>query len=186
MSEQAGRDNGPSTNRNNEPVVDPTSNVYELVNSAMRRQDDLRDKDAQHVREMLAIRAEHQAKLQTAESARIDAIRAVDTTAVQQAAQVSAQQATILAAQVATSAETLRTQVAAAAQASTIALAAALEPIIKDVADLRRVQYEQAGQKAQVGEAKVDQRGGTATIIAVAGVLIAILALIASVVLTGP
>jgi hypothetical protein len=49
-------------------------------------------------------------------------------------------QATTLVAQVAASAETLRTQVAAAATAATTALAAALEPIQKDIADLRRVQ----------------------------------------------
>jgi hypothetical protein len=59
-----------------------------------------------------------------------------------------------LATQVATSAETLRNQVAAAATAQTIALAAALEPIIKDIADLRRAQYEAQGQKTQVVETR--------------------------------
>jgi len=69
-------------------------------------------------------------------------------------------------------AETLRNQVAAAAQASTVALAAALEPIQKDIADLRRVQYEQQGQKSAV----VEQRSSTSDLrnlwIGVLGVLI--------------
>lgn len=33
---------GPSTDRNNEPVVDPTKNVLDLVTAAIKRQDDLR------------------------------------------------------------------------------------------------------------------------------------------------
>jgi len=44
--------------------------------------------------------------------------------------------------------------VQAAATAATVALAAALEPIIKDIADLRRAQYEAQGQKTQVIEAR--------------------------------
>jgi hypothetical protein len=152
------------------PVVDPTRNVLDLVAAGNRRQDDLRQVEASHVREIIALRAEervkelvalermeeiraaHALELRKAEAARIDAIRAVDVGAVQQAAEVQATQATTLAAQVATSAETLRTQVAAAASAATIALAAALEPVQKDIADLRRAQYEAQGQKTQVIE----------------------------------
>lgn len=89
---------------------------------------------------------------QRAESARLDAIRKVDAAAVAKASEVATTQAQTLATQVATSAETLRTQVAAAASAATIALAAALEPVQKDIADLRRVQYEAQGQKTSVVE----------------------------------
>jgi hypothetical protein len=151
-------------------VVDPTKNVLDLVDSAIQRQDDLRALEARHTREIVDLRAEqrhdqieslekiegmranHQKELREAEADRINAIRAVDVGAVQQAATVSATTATTLAAQVATSAETLRTQVAAAAGAQTIALAAALEPVQKDIADLRRAQYEAQGQKTQVVE----------------------------------
>lgn len=136
------------------PVVDPTQNVLDLVNAAIQRQDDLRESESRHVREIAGLRAEYTAELRKAETARIDAIRAVDVGAVNRAAEVSAQQATTLAAQVATSAETLRTQVAAAATAATVALAAALEPIQKDIADLRRAQYEAQGVKAQTGETR--------------------------------
>lgn len=76
--------------------------------------------------------------------------------AVNRAAEVSAQQATTLAAQVATSAETLRTQVAAAAAAATVALSAALEPIQKDIQDLRKAQYEAQGKSVQTGETRLN------------------------------
>lgn len=138
------------------PVLDPTKNVLDLVEAAIKRQDDLRELTAAHQREMAAMRHDYERELREAETARIDAIRAVDVGAVNRAAEVSATQATTLATQVATSAETLRAQVAAAAQAATTALAAALEPIQKDIADLRKTQYEQAGQRAQVGESRLN------------------------------
>jgi hypothetical protein len=135
---------------------DPTGNVISLVREAMKRQDDLRDLVAAHAADIASLRAEYDTKLREAETARINAIRAVDIGAVSRAAEVSAAQATTLAAQVATSAETLRTQVAAAATAATVALAAALEPIQKDIADLRRAQYEAQGQKTQVVESRLN------------------------------
>ena len=166
----AGGSLGPATDSKNIPVIDPTENVRELVSAEVKRQDDLREAEAahrreveemrgvylkaerDHLRELADVRAGYADSLREAESKRIDAIRAVDVGAVAAAAQVQATQATTLAAQVATSAETLRNQVAAAATAQTVALAAALEPIIKDIADLRRAQYEAQGQKTQVVE----------------------------------
>jgi hypothetical protein len=138
--------------------TDPTTNVISLVEAAMKRQDDLRNLEARHVGELAELRAHYDQKLREAETARIDAIRAVDVGAVNRAAEVAATQANTLAAQVATSAETLRTQVAAAATAATTALAAALEPIQKDIADLRRAQYEAQGQKTQVVESTTGDR----------------------------
>jgi len=137
-------------------VGDPTRNVLSLVRSAIQRQDDLREAAERHVRDMSTLRAVYDTKLREAETARIDAIRAVDVGAVNRAAEVSAQAAATLATQVAVSAETLRTQVAAAAAAATTALAAALEPIQKDIADLRRAQYEAQGVKAQTGETRLN------------------------------
>jgi len=137
------------------PAIDPTTNVKSDIAQAVKRLDDLRQMDREHTREMMELRARHTAEMRKAEADRIDAIRTVDVAAVRAAAEVSATQATTLAAQVATSAETLRNQVAAAATAATVALAAALEPIQKDIADLRRVQYEQQGAK----QGGVDLRG---------------------------
>lgn len=156
-----GSSEGPATDSQNVPVIDPTANVRELVEAAIQRQDDLRRVEAEHIREIIQLRAfiaevrdKHASELRSAEAQRIDAIRAVDVGNVSRAAEVQAAQAATLAAQVSTSAETLRNQVAAAASAQSIALTAALEPIIKDIADLRRAQYEALGQKAQVVEGR--------------------------------
>jgi len=178
------------------PVIDPTANVLQLVEAAIRRQDDLRQAEKEHVAEVLrlrgvqrkhdlanvkdvaALRAAHARELREAEAGRIDAIRAVDVGAVNRAAEVAATQAATLAAQVATSAETLRNQVAAAATAQTVALAAALEPIIKDIADLRRAQYEALGQKAQVVESRAGTGAVAGYIIGGIGALVALVTLL--------
>jgi len=143
------------------PAIDPTANVTAQLLAAVTRLDDLRESEALHVREIMALHDEHAKELRRAEAARIDAIRTVDVAAVRAAAEVSATQATTLAAQVSTSAETLRNQVQAAATAATVALAAALDPIQKDIADLRRAQYEQQGQR----QSGVDSRALLASVI---------------------
>jgi len=143
---------GAATDASGRAVLDPTKNVLDLVEAAIKRQDDLRVAEAKHLREVAEIRARHAGELRELETARLNAIREVDIVAVQRAAEVATTQATTLANQVALSAEAMRTQVAAAAQAATTALAAALEPIQKDIADLRRAQYEAQGQKTQVVE----------------------------------
>jgi hypothetical protein len=151
------------------PVIDPTQNVLDLVNAAIKRQDDLREMQSAHVtqlgqlredhaRYITELRAQYGTELRQAETARIDAIRAVDVGAVNRAAEVSATQAATLATQVATSAEALRGQVEAARQQTATALAAALEPIQKDIQDLRRAQYEAQGQKTQVVETSATTR----------------------------
>jgi hypothetical protein len=152
---------GAATDSFGRAVLDPTKNVLDLVQAAITRLDDLNNSYREHYNlrfvqmdERLDREFSHISELRKAESDRIDAIRAVDVGNVAAAAAVSATQATTLAAQVATSAETLRNQVAAAATASTVALGAALDPIQKDIADLRRAQYEQQGQKAQVSESR--------------------------------
>lgn len=170
------RSPGPSGDRYGAPVTDPTKNVLDLVNAATQRQDDLRGLESKHLRELADLRAHYDARLREAETARIDAIRAVDVGAVNRAAEVSATQAQTLATQVAVSAETLRTQVAAAATAASTALSAALEPIQKDIADLRRAQYEAQGQKTQVIETRDVNTAKTLnvnTVMAVMSVLLA-------------
>lgn len=165
---------GPGVDAAGRTVVDPTKNVMDVVAAAVQRIDDLRTAADNHFREVSALRAEYDRRLRDAETARIDAIRAVDVGAVNRAAEVSAQQATTLAAQVATSAETLRTQVAAAATAATVALAAALEPIQKDIADLRRAQYEAQGVKAQSG----DTRTNMTAVVGAIGVAVLIISVV--------
>ena len=166
-------------------LLDPTKNVLDLVEAAIKRQDDLREMESSHVREVAQLRAEYQAELREAESARIDAIRAVDVGAVNRAAEVAATQASTLAAQVSTSAETLRNQVSAAAAAQTVALSAALEPIIKDIADLRRAQYEAQGQKTQVVEQRASSGAIVGYFVGALGVLVSIGALVVLIVSQG-
>lgn len=174
--------NGPAVDRHGDEVIDPTKNVLDLVTAAIQRQDDLRKAESIHIREIVTLRADYDEKLRAAETARIDAIRAVDVGAVNRAAEVAATQALTLATQVSTSAETLRNQVATAATASTVALAAALEPVQKDIADLRRAQYEQQGQKAQVSESRDSTTAKQGSVIVAIYALMFIVALAAFVV----
>ncbi len=172
MSEFAHESKGPATDRFNSPVVDPTQNVLDLVAAAIKRQDDLRAAESMHVRELALLRAEYQEELRAAETARIDAIRAVDVAAVQQAATAAETRATALAAQVAASAEAMRSQVAAAASAAATSLAAALEPVQKDIADLRRAQYEAQGQKTQTVENRSSNQLVVGAVAAIGGLLV--------------
>ena len=71
----------------------------------------------------------------------------------------------------ATSAETLRAQVEATRAQTAIALEAALQPLKIDVADLRRVQYEQQGQRAAVVDTTAERRASIGQIAAVAAVI---------------
>jgi hypothetical protein len=147
---------GPGVDAEGRPVIDPTQNVLDLVDAAIRRQDDLREAESRHVREVAALHVSYgeklrlvETELRTAESRRIDAIRAVDVAAVQRTAEVAG-----------VTAETLRANVAATATAAATALANALEPILKSIADLQRAQYETQGGRAQVVEQR-DIRGET-------------------------
>ena len=138
---------------------DPTQNVLDLVNAAIARVDDLRESETRHQSEVARLLVDRVEAMMTAESNRINAIRAVDVDAVREATKAATAQAATLAAQVAQAAEAMRTQVGATASAATTALAAALEPIIKDVAELRRAQYEAQGQKTQIVETQA--KGGS-------------------------
>jgi protein-tyrosine-phosphatase len=155
---------GPAVDASGSPVVDPTANVLQLVEAAVQRIDDMATLRAQHTRELMERDREHAAQLRQAETSRLDAIRAVDVGAVQRAAEVQAQVANALATQVATSADAFR-----------VALSAQLEPLQRDIADLRKTQYEQAGQKIQVVESRAqtgESRLNINTVIILIGLVI--------------
>ncbi len=115
------------------PVIDPTENVIALTAAANKRQDDLRtvtrelvDRDLAHIKELAAIRAEHQRALDAKESGRLDAIRQVDREEVIKAAASAQQAIATLAASTSTVAETLRAaqaQIAAASENRQVAFA---------------------------------------------------------------
>lgn len=140
------------------PEVDPTKNVLDLVQAAVRRIDDLRlaenkrledlaTSEREHVRELLALRASHSRELTVAEANRIDAIRAVDVNAVTVASERANQSAQVLAANVATSAETLRTLVSTSAMTLAQQLTQTITPITDRIALLEKAQYEGAGKE---------------------------------------
>jgi hypothetical protein len=179
---------GPGTDAAGRPVLDPTENVKDLMEAAIQRVDDLREMQTKHLENTINLLTKHDVEVDTlrsyfgkelreAESKRIDAIRAVDVAAVQRAAEVADLRASTLAAQVAQSAEALRIQVAAVAQASATELTRALEPIQRAIDDLRKSQYEAQGQKTQVVEA----RGSNTTLIAIAAVGISFMLLLLAV-----
>jgi biotin carboxyl carrier protein len=168
---------GPGVDRSGNSVVDPTANVVRDIKAAVQRLDDLREADrryleaeTRHLHEIQVLQGDHARELRTAESARLDAIRAVDAAAVQRAADVAGVVATTLANQVATSAEALRTQVTATAAAQTAALTASLEPIKTDLAGVIAKQYVAQGAKAQDQEGTVDRRASAGLLVAVASV----------------
>lgn len=172
---------GPGVDALGQPVIDPTKNVDALVEAAIKRQDDLREVAAAHLRELAELRASYDRELREAESQRIDAIRAVDVEAVRQAAAVAATQATVLASQLAATAEAARTAVQAASTASDINLRTALEPIQKDIQDLRKAQYEAQGVRTQAVETMTGGRSTTLIVIAAVSVLVAVISLATSV-----
>ena len=153
--------NGAAVDSEGRPTPDPTKNVLDLVEAAIKRIDDLNTAYREHYRDrFIDVEARitrefnYTAELRKAEAERINAIRSVDVQALQQATSAAEIRATALATQVAASAEAMRSQVAAAASAAESSLKSALEPIQKDIADLRRAQYEQQGQRAQVTETR--------------------------------
>jgi len=173
---------GPGVDAAGRPVIDPTENVKSLTEAAVRRLDDLANMRTHYSDRLEAQRAifesrlrEADRELRKAESDRIDAIRAVDVGAVQRAAEVSAAQA-----------EALRNTVAAAAAAAATALGAALDPIQKDIADLRRAQYEAQGQKAQVVETRASAGSVYGLIGAVGGLILLAIAVVGFVITNSP
>jgi len=160
------------------PVIDPTQNVLDLVDAAIARQDDLRAMESRHLREVMDMRAKYDEMLREAETARINAIRAVDVGAVNRAAEVAAAAASALAAQVTASADAMRNTVLAAATSARAELAAAIEPIRKDIDDLRKTQWAAQGGRANVvetREARGDSRLNVNTLIMAGSLLLAVL-----------
>jgi hypothetical protein len=150
---------GPGVDASGQAVIDPTKNVLDLVRAETKRQDDLREADSRHTREIIALHAQHEADLRKAEAKRLNAIRSVDVQAVASAASVQLSQAEAIAKQVSDTAEAARQAMAAAATANATSLRAEIAPLQKDIADLRQSQYEGVGAKTQVTEGQA--RSGT-------------------------
>jgi len=127
-------------------VFDPTKNVLQLVEAAVKRLDDLRDAEARRINEQMALRAEYDAKLASAESARLDAIRVVDVNAVAVATERTNLAATVLAKQVSDSAEALRSMVATTASTIATQLADLTTRLTDRIGLLEASKYESKGR----------------------------------------
>lgn len=158
---------GPGVDASGQAVIDPTRNVLDLVRMSNQRQDDLRIMEARHIREIIEIRNTHDIELRVAEARRIDAIRLVDQASVTRAAEVASEAVMTLAAQVPVTADAVRAT-----------LAAALHPIISDVQELRRVQYEQQGQRAATVEGRGMRTDSRTLLFAILGLIVSIAVLI--------
>lgn len=128
--------------------IDPTKNVLQLVEAAVKRADDLAAAEARRVNEIMDLRAEYTEKLSLAESKRIDAIRAVDVNAVAIASERAAAQAAVLQNQVNASAEALRSLVATTAAAIAQQLSQLTSQFNDRIAALEKSQYEIRGTGA--------------------------------------
>jgi uncharacterized iron-regulated membrane protein len=136
------------------PVIDPTENVIALTKAEAHRQDDLRKAERRyfmaqlrHVEKVGKYRTQHQAKMDAAESARIDSIRQID---MQATAATNAQQLTAiqtLAASTTASAEALRTAVANTATTIATQLSSTVAEFNKRLAALEQLSSERLGQQ---------------------------------------
>jgi len=146
------------------PVIDPTKNVLDLVEAAVKRLDDMTILRGQLVEEkilrlereqallvtMATLRAEHQKDLDTLEAKRLDAVRSVDQLAVKTEADRSAAAITALANAAATTAETLRSAVNTSATNLATQLTNTVNAITERIAALEKSSYTGQGKQAVV------------------------------------
>jgi hypothetical protein len=155
---QSGTSGGPSTDRDNRPVEDPTANVKALTAAAITAESALRVMSTGYQDKIADLRDRHYAEMRNAETARIDAIRLVDTGNVARAAEVSAAQATALAASVIQSAEALRVSNEQSRVQTAAALNTAMTPVLAQLESLRQTQFQQQGEKSAQAEGTGDDR----------------------------
>lgn len=135
--------------------TDPSKNVKERLQDAVKRQDDLRRVEFRGIRNEVSLEVksvQHEIKdfksfikkINKAETKRINAIRAVDVGSVAVANAAAENRAT-----------TLAKQVTDTATAANVSLKAETDPIRKSIDDLRQSQWTIAGSTAE-GREKTD------------------------------
>ena len=167
------------------------SHLREVLDLRTDRADDLRGMELRHSRETLMTRLSHEREVRANEAKRLDAILAnVSETALTTAAAAETR-ATTLANTVALSADAMRAQVAAAAQASNDTLDRRFDPIQKSIDEIRRFQFETQGGKQQVVEthAKSNSAGlwagiAIAAFVGFNGLMLTIAGIVATIMLT--
>lgn len=136
--------------------VDPSTNVMDLVNAANRRQDDLRNAEASHIREIMALRAEQDKESRKYESGRLDSIRQVDREEVNKRAADANVAIATLAEQTRGLSTTLAKQVTEAATATEVRFSAFQNDTNKRLSSLETAASERIG-KQQVSDPQLDR-----------------------------
>lgn len=172
-----GQSKGPSTDRHNSPVVDPTPNVMELVAAANKRQDDLRDAAKElsdtkhrHQKELMKIARDtqkcdatkdrvHAKEMRKAESQRLDAIRRVDREDSNKRASDAQTAIGTLAKATSDAAEALRQQVASVERQVTLQRTADMAESNKRIGALELASSEGKGKQAVSDPALADLVG---------------------------
>lgn len=144
------------------PIYDPSANVLLLIESANRRQDDLRaageklseaeikrfNAELGCIKEVAKLRARHDKQLRKSEAKRLDSIRQVDISAVNTAAQEVRTSITALAKTTSDTAEVLRSTVASTADRLAKQNSETMEGFNKRVAALELSAAQGMGKQA--------------------------------------
>jgi hypothetical protein len=187
----AGNATGMAVDPSGGPVIDPTENVKDAVNAAVRRLDDiaaldrqhrqiLADEQHKHIREVMDLERAHNKELRDKERDRLDAVRAVDVSAVSTAASAAENRAATLATQVQLAAEAMRASAEATRLNFTETLNSTIKPLSDAIVVIQQWMNQQTGQRAQVVESRdtrQDQRGNQQLIWQIVAVAAAIFAI---------
>jgi hypothetical protein len=176
---------GPAVDAAGVPVIDPSKNVLDLVEAAIKRLDDMgelrarvADGEIRRMEDLAELRAEHYKEIRHLESDRLDKIRSVDVAnAAATAAQLLSAVTTLATTQQAT-AETLRNQVAATASAVASQTERVINPIIERLSLLERATAQTSGKGEGLSQGAAILLAvvtGFSSLLAIAGVLYAVL-----------
>lgn len=132
-------------NRNGEKR-DPTVNVFELVETAVQRQDDLRELADRKNSEMAVLRDAHAKEIRDLEAKRIDANRQFDQLSVKTESERADTAIRALAANAAATAETLRVMVASTAATTAKQTADTFTAVTDRIGKLEIAQSEGRGK----------------------------------------
>lgn len=159
---------GPSTDRTNTPVIDPTENVKALTEAANLRQDDLRiamqhrvDLEINHTKEIMELRGAFNREIRELETSRLNSIRQVDIQNQTIAADRALQATQALERTTQANAETLRALVSTTSAALAKQTQDTVQGITERIAALERAGYLSSGGQ----EGKKDTFGAIRTTI---------------------
>lgn len=136
------------TDNNYGPIKDPSEAVRFLVAESVGSLEKVLTSEIRRLSEALQTHVSYTREMSANETKRVDALRAVDISAVAIASSKADAQALVLANQVATSAETLRVLVASTATAVAKELQTVSAQLTDRISLLERAQYENLGKSA--------------------------------------